>query len=61
MPGTSITELPAPACIAAVLGDTDRVIADTVTVADPDLELSATEMAFTVTAMSLVGGVVGAV
>ena len=43
------------------MGETDSVMAETVTVTDPDLELSATELACTVTAKSLVGGVLGAV
>ena len=61
MSGTIVTELPAPACKVAVVGDTANVIADTVMVVDPDFEVSATDVALTVTVKSLVGGVLGAV
>jgi hypothetical protein len=52
----------APACTAAVLGVTETVIpAGTVTVADADAEVSATEVAVMVTVNLLAGGVAGAV
>jgi hypothetical protein len=50
-----------PACTVAVVGETETVIAKTVMVADPDLEVSATEVALTVTVRSLGGGALGAV
>lgn len=50
-----------PACTVAVVGETDTLIAATVTVAALDLEVSATEVALMVTVKSLEGGVLGAV
>ncbi len=50
-----------PAWTEAAVGDTETVIATNVMVADPDLELSATEVALTVMVRSLGGGALGAV
>jgi len=50
-----------PTWTVAVVGDTETVIAEKVMVADPDLELSATEVALTVIVRSLGGGAPGAV
>jgi len=50
-----------PACTVAPVSDTETVIAETVMLADPDLEVSATEVALTVTVRSLGGGALGAV
>ena len=50
-----------PICTAAVVGDTDTVIAATVMLIEADLDVSATEVALTVTIRSLGGGVLGAV
>jgi hypothetical protein len=52
----------APACTVAVLGVTETVIpVGTVTVADADAEVLATEVAVMVTVKLLAGGVAGAV
>ena len=51
----------APACTAAVAGEAETVSAGTVMVAALDFEVSATDVAVTVTVTSLVGGTVGAV
>ncbi len=56
----AIGSVPA-ACTMAVAGDAETVMAETVTLADPDLEVLATAVALMVTAKSLGGGVVGAV
>jgi hypothetical protein len=50
-----------PACKTAVVGETETTTAEKVMVATPDLELSATEVALTVTIRSLGVGVLGAV
>jgi hypothetical protein len=50
-----------PACTVAVVGETETLIASTVTFAAFDLEVSATEVALMVTVKSLEGGVLGAV
>jgi hypothetical protein len=44
----------------AEFGDTDTVTAGIVTVADPDFDISSTEVAVMVTFMSLAGGLAGA-
>jgi len=48
-------------CTVAAVGDTDTVIAATVTLVEADLDVSATEVALTVTVRSPAGGVLGAV
>src|SRR5438132_1117521 len=48
------------ACTMAVVGDAEIVMAETVTLAAPDLEVLATAVALMVTVKSLGGGVVGA-
>ena len=50
-----------PICTTAVVGDTDTVIAATVMLMEADLDVSATEVALTVTIRSLGGGVLEAV
>jgi len=50
-----------PAFTVAVVGATETVIAGTVTVEEPDFDVSATEAAVTVTVRLLAGALAGAV
>jgi len=49
-----------PTCTVAGDGETRTVIAGTVTFAEPDFDVSVTEVAVTVTARSPAGGLAGA-
>jgi hypothetical protein len=50
-----------PACTVTLVGSIETVIAGTVTVAESDFDVSAAEVALTVTVKSLVGALAGAV
>jgi len=50
-----------PACTVTLVGSIETVIAGTVTVAESDFDVSATDVALTVTLRSLAGAVAGAV
>jgi len=50
-----------PACTVTLVGSIETVIAGTVTVAESDFDVSAADVALTVTLRSLAGAVAGAV